>query len=379
MYCISISYKSADIQLRQRLAFSEAVCRKIASELTDGRNVSECVMLCTCNRTEVYFCGEKGSENEIVCALAENAGITETQLSKHLLFFYGDRAISHLFKVSCGIDSMVVGEDEILGQTRTAYLSAKENMTVSYELNMIFQAAFACAKRIKTQTALSKTSVSVATLAANEAAKLGSKVKVLVIGASGKIGSIVLKNLASHKNVTVKATLRRRNAQLSFIDDMGIETVDYGKRYHYIENADCIISATSSPHYTITYFDLKKHLTDGRKRLFIDLAVPSDIDNSITEIENVSLINIDYFERLAKENNALKLDSVETAKEIISEEIDVLKKDLTFHDFLPRLDCVKNGLADKSLEELIYKMKSNVSADVFAAFVDILKTFENQV
>lgn len=233
----------------------------------------------------------------------------------------------------------------------------------------------ACAKKIKTETALSKTSVSTATLAANEAAKFSDKVNVLVIGASGKIGTTVLKNLASHKNVSVRVTLRHHNSALKFIQDLGIETVDYKDRYDYIKSSDCIISATSSPHYTITQYDLQNCITDAKKRLFIDLAVPPDIDESITKIDGVQLINIDYFQRLAKENNALKIDCIEAAKEIIKEETDTLKKDLIFHDFLPLLSKVKENLSDKFLENLIYKMKSDTSSDEFSAFIEVLKAF----
>ncbi len=378
LYCISLNYKNADVDLRKRLAFSQAVCNKIISALIKSKYISECVMLCTCNRTEVYYCGERSSEKYVVAALAEGSGIIEELLSKNLLFFHGDNAILHLFKVACGIDSMVIGEDEILGQTKRAYMQSKENNFVSYELNMIFQSAFACAKKIKTKTALSKTSVSVATLAANEAARLGENVSVLVIGASGKTGATVLKNLVSHKNVSVKATLRQHNSHLKLIDDMGIETVDYKNRYEYIQSADCVISATSSPHYTVTLYDLKKHISGDKKRLFIDLAVPPDIDASITDINGVRLINIDYFERLARENNELKADSVYAAKEIISQEIDELKKDMIFHSFLPSIDEVKSALSDKPLEELIYRMKNNASAEEFSAFIKILKTFAAQ-
>ncbi|MEE0931074.1 MAG: glutamyl-tRNA reductase [Acutalibacteraceae bacterium] len=379
MYCISVSYKTADINLRQKLVFSQSDCNKISLELIDNGSITQCVMLCTCNRTEVYFCGEKGSANEVIQKISNNAGIEESLLSKHLLFYYDDNAITHLFKVTSGIDSMVIGEDEILGQAKTAYLSAKENGSVSYELNMIFQAAFACAKKIKTETALSRTSVSVATLAANEVAKLSEKVKVLVIGASGKTGSTVLKNLVSHKNVSVTATLRQHNSHMEFIKNMGIEIVDYNKRYDYIKDADCIISATSSPHYTITYYDLKKHLSDNRKRLFIDLAVPPDIDNSITQLSGVSIVNIDYFEKLAYDNNSLKVNSVEVAKEMISEEVDTLKKDLIFHEFLPLLGSVKENLSDKPVEKIIYRMKAESTAEEFSAFLNILKTFKIQV
>lgn len=379
MYCISVSYKSADINLRKKLAFSEDDCRKISDDLINSGCITQCVVLCTCNRTEIYFCGKKGSEENVIQVISSKAEIEKSLLSKHLLFYYGDNAIVHLFRVASGIDSMVIGEDEILGQTKKAYMSAKENNAVAYELNMIFQSAFACAKKIKTETALSKTSVSVATLASNEATKLGDNVKVLVIGASGKTGSTVIKNLASHKNVSVMATLRQHNSCLKFIDDLSVETVDYDKRYEYIKDADCIISATSSPHYTVTYYDLKKYLSDEKSRLFIDLAVPPDIDNSITQLNDIRLVNIDYFEKLASDNNNLKIDSVDIAKEMINQEIDTLKKDLIFHEFLPSLDIVKENLSDKPIEKIIYRMKSESSADGFSAFLNVLKTFENKV
>lgn len=379
MYCISVSYKTADISLRQKLAFSEDDCRKISDDLINNGCITQCVMLCTCNRTEIYFCGKKGSEENVIQAISSKAEIEKSLFSKHLLFYYDDNAIVHLFRVASGIDSMVIGEDEILGQTKKAYMSAKENNAVAYELNMIFQSAFACAKKIKTETALSKTSVSVATLASNEATKLGYNVKVLVIGASGKTGSTVIKNLASHKNVSVIATLRQHNSCLKFIDDLSIETVDYDKRYEYIKDVDCIISATLSPHYTVTYYDLKKYLSDEKNRLFIDLAVPPDIDNSITQLNGIRLVNIDYFEKLASDNNNLKIDSVDIAKEMINQEIDTLKKDLIFHEFLPSLDIVKENLSDKPIEKIIYRMKSESSADGFSAFLNVLKTFENRV
>ena len=375
VYCISISYRKADIEIRKSLKFDEGKCRDISSGLVGKGIVSQCVILSTCNRFEIYFCGKKGSENEVIKSVSTHSGISADLLSKYIMLYAESNAVLHLFKVASGIDSMIIGEDEILGQTKNAYAIALENNTVSYELNIIFQSAIACAKKIKTQTPLSKTSVSVATLSANEAAKLGDNVNALVIGASGQIGITVLKNLISHKNITVKAVLRKHSDHRKLIESMGIETADYIDRYDFINTADCIISATSSPHYTVTYYDLKDRLTDKKSRLFIDLAVPPDIDKDITELDGVRLINIDYFEQLAKENNALKLSSVDIAEEIISDEIDTLRKDMEFHDFIPGLERIKSKLNDKSIEQLIYKMKSEASADTFSEFLNVLKSF----
>ncbi len=374
MYCISISYKKADIEIRRKVKFSDEECVKMSKDLIKDKTVSQCVVLSTCNRTEIYFCGENKSEKTVLRKIAESADISEEILSKYAMHFYDDNAVLHLFNVASGIDSMIIGEDEILGQTKNAYAIALKNNTVTYEMNMIFQAAIACAKKIKTQTPLSKTSVSVATLTANEVATLGDNVEVLLIGASGKIGTTVLKNLSSHKNISVKATMRKhtRNKLLS---ELGIETVDYNSRYDYINAADCVVSATSSPHNTVTFYDLKDRLTDKKNRLFIDLAVPPDIDNSIENLDGVKVINIDYFEQLAKDNNTLKLSSLDTAEEIISTEIDTLKKDLIFHDFLPKFANIKNNFEceNKPFEKLVYKMKSEVSADAFKEFIGILE------
>ena len=350
MFCISVNYKSAELSLREKLVFSEREALHFSKALVSAKNVSQLVLLSTCNRTEVYFCGDCNSAEAVVAALAEFAGISTELLLKHIFSFFEDKAVRHLFRVTSGIDSMVIGEDEILGQTKNAYQLALENGLTGYELNMIFQASFACAKKIKTETVLSKTSVSVATIASGYAARHGSN--ILVIGAGGKVGASVLKNLDSYKHTYVKATLRRHGSQISILQKTNIEVVDYQKRYEYIAWADCIISATSSPHYTLTAVELKKVISDDKERLFIDLAVPPDIDRRIKQIGNTALINIDDIEGLARENKQLKLDSVSQAEQIITQETDVLQKDLLFHAFVPHMAKLFGDTA----ESVIYKL-----------------------
>ncbi len=162
---------------------------------------------------------------------------------------------------------------------------------------MIFQGAIACAKKIKTETELSKTSVSTATLAAKEAAHYKDNVRVMLLGASGEIGSLVLKNLLSYKNVTVLATARSHRNALEYIsDDPKLELIPYEKRYERIGECDCIISATSSPHYTVT----ADMLSDNENKLFIDLAVPRDIDPAVEKLAGARLIDMDFLRSLPK-------------------------------------------------------------------------------
>lgn len=373
MYCISVNYKNSDVNIRKKLAFSENVQKELLTELINGKTVSECVILCTCNRTELYFCGNEDSLNTVQNLLSNYSGIECDLLKKHLYLFYSDKAVMHLFRVVSGIESMVIGEDEILGQIKLAYTMAKDLGMTGYELNMTFQSAMACAKKIKTQTALSKTSVSTATLAGNEIAHFKDRVNVLVIGATGKIGTVLVKNLLSHKNVSVIATSRKHSAE-SVQTKANITIANYADRYSYMDFADCVVSATASPHYTVTYYDLKKNIKTDKPRLFIDLAVPPDIDGSVAEIKGLKLIGIDYFEKLAKNNNELKLDSVESAKEIIKEESDVLKKDIAFHFFLPHMESVKNKLSENSLEEILYKFKAELPSEEFIKILDAFKS-----
>ena len=371
MDCLSLSYKNADVELREKLAFTGCQTAEISDRLCCLGSVQECVLLCTCNRTELYYNGNENAKDEIISILSEAAELESERLKKYLLYFSGDKAIYHLFKVASGIESMVVGEDEILGQTKKAYFAACEAGTVAYELNMIFQAAITCAKKIKTETKLSKSSVSVATLAAAEAAK--NCRNILVIGANGKTGSTVVKNLISYKNVNVKAAMRKYHTHGVSFSEKAVEIIDYHKRYEYINHTDCIISATSSPHYTVTLYDLKQYVGDDKNRLFIDLAVPPDIDPAVGEYGNARLINIDYFEELARKNNEIKLSSVREAEEIIQAETDQLKKELLFHDFLPLLDLVKEKMQQKPFEDLLYKMKSEADSNAFLQFINVLK------
>lgn len=373
MYCLSISYKNSALNIRKQFAFSENIQKSLLKALTETRHINECVVLCTCNRTELYFVGDDNAPDTAKKALAKYSDFDISSLSKQLFMFYGDKAVYHLYNVTSGIDSMVVGEDEILGQVKRAYALAKESETTGYKLNTIFQSAISCAKRIKTETLLSKTSVSMATLAANEAARLGENVSVMLIGATGKIGTSLLKNLISHKNITLISTLRNHNSDLAYRND--ISTVEYKDRYEYINKIDCLISATSSPHYTITYYDLQKSLSEQKDRLFIDLAVPPDIDREIEKISGIKLIDVDYFKALAEENNLLKANSVESAGEIIKKEISDLKKSMSFHSFLPYIETVKESIRNKSFEELLYRLREELSAEEFEKILSIYKAF----
>ncbi len=372
MNCISINYKLADITVRKNFVFNDEEQNKIIRYLLDNKIVEQCVLLCTCNRTELYYRSDIPAEEEIFRLLSDMSGVEKNSIPEYSMRFAGSSALNHLFRVACGIDSMVLGEDEILGQTKDAYAMSVKLGAALYEFNMIFQAAIACAKKIKTQTPLSKTSVSVATLAANEAAYCKENPNIMVIGASGKIGGTVVKNLLSYKNVKVCVTVRQHSPVCSFIDNPRLTVIKYSERYNAINDIDCVISATSGPHYTITASKLGEIESVGKKRLFIDLAMPQDIDSAVSDLKNAVLHNLDYFRTVADNNSEIKLSSVQTAEHIIEQEIDDLQKNLIFRDFLPYMDSIKEHIYEKSFDKIMYDLKQKLSAREFKIFTDTL-------
>ncbi len=361
MNCISINYKKANAQIRGAFGFSAEKQRQFLSDIRKKCSVSAGVILCTCNRTELYFCG---GEEKLLSLLSLYSGISTEVIKQTAMFFCDAKAISHLFRVCCGVDSMVIGEDEILGQTKNAYKNSCEWGNSNRELNVIFQSAFACAKQIKTETALSNVSVSIATLTANAAAQNGSN--ILMVGASGKIGQTIAKNLLSHKNITLTVTIRQHSPDRYILSDSRVKAVPYQERYEYIDRADSVISATASPHYTFTRLKAEEHIRTPKKRLFIDLAVPHDIDREIAGLQNASLIDIDYFRHLAADNNIKKMHSAELAESLIEKQCDEVQKTLALQKFLDENKVTENNA-------FLYKLRPTLSAAEFTAVLKAIK------
>jgi glutamyl-tRNA reductase len=270
---------------------------------------------------------------------------------------------------------MILGEDEILRQVKDSFAVAQSIHSTGYELNTVVKGAISCAKKIKTQTKLSTTPVSVGTLTANEIFNLDIPHKtVLIIGVTGKAGSIVMKNLLCGKGIDIVATIRNHNAIFDYTSQYpNVKFIDYHERYHYMNSCDVVISATSSPHYTITHSRLLPEIKSPKNRLFLDLAVPQDIDSTITEIPNVTLKNIDYFTKLSKQNNLTKLQEVEKAKLIIEDEVENVLKELSMHEFLPYMDSLNEYVRLHSVEQLLFKLKTNSDSQTLKSMLEYLK------
>lgn len=374
MYVISISYKTASLEIRKGFAFSIEEQKEFLHLALAQPSLTECVLLSTCNRMEVYFEGDEQAVFAMEECLCRAKQVSTEQTLKYFNVFQGEKAIRHLFQVAGGMDSMVLGEDEILGQVKDAYALALGENATAFSLNTIFQQAITGAKKAKTQTGLSKTPVSMGTLTANAVFDLPQEEKtVLLMGVSGKMGTIVAKNLLAKPNVKVLATLRSHKSKDSLEAKYeNLTYVDYHRRYEYMNQADVVISATSSPHYTVTFEDWRNGITERRPRLFIDLAVPQDIDPRIAREEENLLYNIDYFEMLSKENNIQKQKEAENAKEVLEQSMKETLKELAFHDFLPKLPLVKGYFETHTVEQAIYQWRKHLGKEELATVLAAL-------
>ncbi len=366
MFALSINFKTANVSLRESVAFDDNKAADLLSVLKSN-SITECVYLSTCNRCEIYGVGDAYN---VIKIFSDFAGISNDIIKNHIFVYEGKDAVRHLFRVCCGLESMVLGEDEILGQIKRAFALSLDNGFTAYELNTVFKSAVTTAKKIKTQTLISKSSVSVATLAAAKCHKFKrGKKTVLILGAGGEIGSKVLKDLASYNDFDIFATSRE-----SHIASDKATVVPYADRYDYVDTADIIISATKSPHFTIVADKLQQSIKVVKPRLFIDFAVPRDIDENINKIQNVNLMQIDDFKELAKRNSEIKIAELKTAEDIMLEDIDVLQKELTFHSMLAK---IKN--TDDEIRHFIYNFRDTANAVEFDSFINVLAKMEGQL
>lgn len=377
MKCISISFKTAPEDIRNKFAFTNSEKKDFLSQLSEFITDAKCVILGTCNRTEIYVELHNGVFSILENLLSRKTKLSISEIRKYARYYEEESAIEHIFKVTCGLDSMILGENEILSQVKQTYLESLQEKRTGYELNITFLSALSCAKKIKTQTEIAKSAISFATLTCNEIKNFIQEnnitsPSILIIGGSGKIGSSIIKNILNKDfNAKIYVTQRSHGNTVDFTDK--VEVLDYTKRFEYLKNVDIVISATKSPHYTINYEDTLPNIS-SKKMLFIDLASPYDIDREISKIQNCTLITIDYFKEIVKNNNLKKEKAVADAQDILNQELQKIFKNIIYHNALEKIQAENEKFKDFSLEKFLYYLKDKLDAKSFA---NVINTIEN--
>lgn len=376
MDCIGVNYKKVPLEIREKYAFSREEQTEFSKFLKTAYGVGHVVILSTCNRSEIYFCGKPGQIGQVEDALAAYKNISREEILNHIYLYQGQRALRHLFFVASGLDSMVLGEDEILRQVKESYGQALEENRSCNEMNIAFQGALSSAKSIKTETLLSKTPVSTGTLAANHIEEFlqGNKAgKVLIVGITGKIGSILAKNLCSKKITNLVGTSRSRNGVIESLAGQNICMMDFSRRYEALDEADVIVSASTSPHYTFTAEKVREYLKTKKRRLFLDMAVPRDIDKAIAKIPDCTLVDIDDFEHMAVCNNEIKLKETDKAQVLLEEKLEETIKNIVMSSFMEQNRALFETIKTREFGSVFYQMKDHLSSEHFKALVEAVE------
>jgi glutamyl-tRNA reductase len=329
VHVLGASHKSAPVEERERLAGGSNEPESLVRELLTVPHIDEAVVVSTCNRVELYVAGEGGdcvtATRDFLCA--------ERALPAQWFERYGyahshDRAISHLFRVASSLDSLVVGEPQIVGQVKSAFAVAREVGGAGPLLNRTFNQALRTAKRVRTETAIAENAVSVSYAAVELARKVFGDIRnrsVLVIGA-GKMGGLALKHLIAAGIGTVHVANRSRDRAIDAASQVGGVGHGLDALPRLLQEVDIVISSTGSQHYIVKYDDVKAALSGRKYRplFLIDIAVPRDVDPRCDGLQNVYLFDVDDLEKVVEANLKARQGEATRAEHIVHEEVESL-------------------------------------------------------
>ena len=348
LLALGVSHKTAPLAVRERLALPEGRAAAVLSELRSHEPVHEAVAISTCNRTELYLVTSDAVEAETAAltVLSRQADIRPTELTGSLYSFRDREAVTHLFGVAAGLDSMIVGEAEIQGQVKRAYELALAERATGPIANRLFREALGAGKRVRTETGLGRSRVSVSSVAVELAADiLGdlSTRRVLVIGA-GENGELTARALRERGVHTVFMANRHYDRAIGLAQRFDGAAVRFDELPEQLARADIVVSCTASPHQIVDREELELTLGDGpeRRLVVIDIAVPRDFDPAVRDLQGVALYDMDDLQRAAARNRDVREAEASRARSIIGEEVDRFDRWLASLDVVPTIAALRD-------------------------------------
>ncbi len=377
LLALGISHKTAPVALRERLAFTEPQASEFARALTASAEVREAVVISTCNRTEVYLVvGEAGgalvkAEGDVLGLLARRAGIRPTELAEAIYSPRNCDAARHLYRVTAGLESMIVGEAEIQGQVKRAFEAAMAAGVTGPLSNRLFAAALTTGKRVRSETEIGASRVSVPSVAVDLALSVlgGLEERHVVILGAGETSELTARALADQGAGTIFVANRHADRALSLAQRFGGSVVGLDGLPDQLLLADIVLSSTSSPHPIVGREELELVMSEreGRPLLLIDIAVPRDIDPGCAELEGVSLYDIDDLQAAAARNLSTRASEAPRAQEIVEEEIHRFARWLGQLETLPTVSALRehgNALVEQVLAENAGRWESASPGDL---------------
>jgi glutamyl-tRNA reductase len=357
---LGISHKTAPVALRERLAFTEREAEEFARHATQTAEVREAVVISTCNRSELYLVvGDPvRAESDVLGLLARRADIRPTELAEAIYSPRNCDAARQLYRVTAGLESMILGEAEIQGQVRRAHEAAMRAGCTGPLSNRLFAAALTTGKRVRSETGIGSSRVSVPSVAVDLALSVlgGLEERHVVILGAGETSELTARALADQGAGTIFVANRHADRALSLAQRFGGSVVGLDKLPDQLLRADIVLSSTASPHPIVGREELELVMAEreGRPLLLIDIAVPRDIDPACAELEGVALYDIDDLQAVVARNLNSRAEETPRALEIVEEEIHRFARWLGQLDTLPTVSALRahgSELVDQVLAE----------------------------
>jgi glutamyl-tRNA reductase len=372
LLALGISHKTAPLELRERLALTEGRAVGILGELVDSEEVHEAAAISTCNRTELYLVVSEAvaAESQALAVLVREADIRPTELMGHLYSLRSAAAAEHLFRVTAGLDSMIIGEAEVQGRVKRAYELALVGGATGPVLHRLFRGALAAGKRARSETGISERGLSVPSVAVELARRalgdLASR-RVLVVGA-GETAELTARALAARGVDAVFIANRHYDRAIGLAQRFGGRAVRFEELPAQMADADIVVASTSSPHHVIEREALEEVMAERADRplLMIDLAVPRDIHPGCRDLPGVSVYDMDDLQSQVERNASGREAEARRAESVLRAELGRFERWLAAQDVVPTVAALReraDGIVERVLAENEPRWQSLDEAD----------------
>ncbi len=359
-----LSHKTAPIEVRERFAFPGEQACVVAQDLTRQSALNEAMVLSTCNRVEFLVHGEQCDPRDEILAYLREALATTPAQAEESFYSYADRgAIRHLFRVASSLDSMVVGEPQILGQVKDAYQRAKDTGTIFGPLDQLVSSAFRVARRVRNETGIGETAISISYVAVELAKKIFGEMEglsVLLIGA-GEMAENAALHLQSGGVSKFYVMNRTHERAASLADRFNGSAVKFDRLLELLQHVDIVIASTGAPRYILSKETARGVIASRKNKpiFLVDIAVPRDIDPEINALDNMFVYDIDDLEQVAEANLKHRRHEAEIAERIIDDEVEKMLGRFRAQEVSPtivslnrRLEAIRQGELERFRNKL---------------------------
>jgi len=386
---VGVNHKTAPVEIRERLAFNDEACSEGLRRLVDGEVVREGLIVSTCNRVEILSATSSESiefsAGQLTNFLDSTGRLPSGFLDQHLYRHVNEEAVRHLFRVASSLDSMVVGEPQVLGQVRHAYSIAVEAGTAGRVLNRLVHHTFRVAKRVRTETGIAANAVSISYMAVELGKKIFDSLKgctVMLIGA-GEMAELSARHLVNAGASRVIIANRSEESARRVAEQFGASSVSLDSMDQHLAEADVVICSTGAPTYVLTEEGTRKALERRRNRptCLIDISVPRNIDPAVGNVPNVFLFDIDDLESVISSNIREREREAERAELIVQSEVMQFQQTLRLMDVGPSIGALREKLQDVARAEMARQRKrlGPLTKEQEAAIESLLMSTVNKI